>query len=632
MSVAWYFRRLMKMSPVEVWKRVREQGYTAWSRIRYRNSAEWPYGRFAGNHRLILRAMPRPTGEGIADPKAFRIYNRDFDLTREIDWHASGTGSRWPVCHHSRIRYRPGNPHGDIRIAWEINRLQFLPHLAVLDEPLSKKILADWLEKNPFPCGQAYVSSMEAALRWISIYWAVCLFREPPDPILEKEITGLGIASGEFIARHLSTHSSAGNHLVIEAVGLFWIGKAFEREKAGAEWVGKAGEILRREIGRQINPDGTGAEQTFWYLGFVLDGLCHYLLLEEKMVPAEFRERIGKAFDFVNDMTEADGSFPDFGDRDDGYVFRTSDSYGESPFNGLLAVGSRCLGRPEWARKTAEASRRAALWSGCGGAGTGEVLPGPPEREEARSVRVYEDGGMVNMRWGGGRVLFRCSVLGLAPTFGHGHADALSVLFWWKNNPVLIDAGSGQYNGEARVRDYFRSTIAHNTVEIGQSSQAGMLGPFLWDGSYGTVLKRIEVEEGIQVEGAHDGYRKRFATTHKRRLKWHAPGRLEIEDMFPGPGGISMRGAFHLDRCSGLTVDGNTVWAEFATFGVTISLPEGADVRHYRGSEDPFMGWKTGVYGKWEPMDSIVYSLRLRENHAYTIILSVRERGVWREG
>jgi hypothetical protein len=38
--------------------------------------------------------------------------------------------------------------------------------------------------------------------------------------------------------------------------------------------------------------------------------------------------------------------------------------------------------------------------------------------------------------------------------------------------PVLIDLGSGQYNGNQDIRNFFRSTIAHNTVEIGEESQA----------------------------------------------------------------------------------------------------------------------------------------------------------------
>lgn len=71
------------------------------------------------------------------------------------------------------------------------------------------------------------------------------------------------------------------------------------------------------------------------------------------------------------------------------------------------------------------------------------------------------------MKWSKGRLLFRHAQLGLEPTYGHGHADALSILFYWDNTPVLIDLGSGQYNGNQAIRNFFRSTTAHNTIEIG---------------------------------------------------------------------------------------------------------------------------------------------------------------------
>ena len=104
-------------------------------------------------------------------------------------------------------------------------------------------------------------------------------------------------------------------------------------------------------------------------------------------------------------------------------------------------------------------------------------------------IKTYHDGGMTLMKWGKGDLLFRHARLGFGNTCGHGHADALSILFSWQNVPVLIDLGSGQYNGDQAIRNFFRSTIAHNTVEIGGKNQAKMLGPFMWEQSYETMLK-----------------------------------------------------------------------------------------------------------------------------------------------
>ena len=161
------------MSLAEVFKRLIENLNIYCSRIKYRNPAQWPYSRFSDdNATLALHSLP-----GIATTNDWRhywTYNAEFDLTKPLDWYFSDDGGlRWPACHYAKIDYRPGNPFGDVRINWELNRMQFLPAIAVTDEDLAKSILADWLIKNPYLHGPSYLSSMEVALRWISIYRAV---------------------------------------------------------------------------------------------------------------------------------------------------------------------------------------------------------------------------------------------------------------------------------------------------------------------------------------------------------------------------------------------------------------------------------------------------------------------------
>ncbi|MFH1293229.1 MAG: alginate lyase family protein, partial [Pseudomonadota bacterium] len=472
------------MSSIEVLKRLREYLAICYTRVRYRNPVEWPYSRFGKDEiQFIFHTMPGAPLE--IYQKHYNIYNYEIDLTEPIKWNFSETKDmRWPDYHYARIKYRPGNPYGDVRINWELNRLQFLPQMAVTNETLARTIITDWLEKNPYVHGPSYLSSMEVALRWISIYWAVCLFKESLETSLQQSVTGLALASGEFIESRLSTHSSAGNHLIVEAVGLFWIGKALQKEKIGNEWIEKARKILWEQVLVQLNSDGTNQEQSFWYLGFVVDALFHYLLLEDRQViPKQVLERIQKATEFVHEMVSPDSAFPDYGDRDDGVVFRVNDDYKESPFPGLLNVGSFIFNRPDWFRGGYYAKKRLEFWTGKTPKHptTLETSNNPIESSNTPQLKTYSDGGMTLMKWGKGRILFRHAPLGSGDTCGHGHADALSVLFSWDNIPLLIDLGSGQYNGNQDIRNFFRSTIAHNTIEIGGINQAKILGPFLWE-------------------------------------------------------------------------------------------------------------------------------------------------------
>src|SRR5205823_10492447 len=60
----------------------------------------------------------------------------------------------------------------------------------------------------------------------------------------------------------------------------------------------------------------------------------------------------------------------------------------------------------------------------------------------------------------------------------HAHADALSVEVRYGGVDILADPGTYCYHGEPEWRSYFRSTIAHNTVELDRQSQSSAGGPF----------------------------------------------------------------------------------------------------------------------------------------------------------
>ena len=226
-------------------------------------------------------------------------------------------------------------------------------------------------------------------------------------------------------------------------------------------------------------------------------------------------------------------------------------------------------------------------------------------------------------KWGRGRLLFRHSNLGLETLFGHGHADALSVLLWWGHVPVLIDLGSGQYNGDQGVRNYFRSTIAHNTVEVGEKNQATISGPFMWADSYRTTLHKALSTPHCQLSASHDGYANSFATIHTRVIEWPTNNNLTVTDRFSGPGGKTFKGAFHLGSCNTVKLDDRQFIADFGWFDFQMVFPTSLTVEIFYGSLNPFLGWKALLYGAWKPIYTILYSGTLSKDHTHTIHLKI---------
>jgi hypothetical protein len=607
MNLNWYLNRLKKMGPAEIFKRVVESGKIHYSKVKYRDSTRWPYSRFVPRDvALLVRELAAPHGD--IDFRHYSIYGHDMDVTAPLNWHFSEQpGRSWPVVHYARINYRPGNPYGDVRINWELNRLQFLPALAMNDRQRAVAILADWLAKNPYLHGPAYISSMELAIRWISLYRTFCVLRGELEPAVLHELTGLAVASGHFIANRLSTHSSAGNHLIVEAAGLFWLGKALGDWEQGQRWVALGREILHEQILRQVNPDGSSREQSFWYLGFVLDAINHYLMLEDPGgIPEPVRERITGIVDFIRELAPENGVYPDFGDRDDGFISRPGGSYAVTPFAGLTHFTANFIKLP-----ADDGSARV----------TDNVLKHPDKR-----LRLFREGGMTLMQQGRGSLLFRHAPLGLPNTFGHGHADALSVILNWSNTPVLIDVGSGQYNGDQNIRNYFRSTIAHNTIEVNGRDQARHLGPFLWEKSYETVLTAASAEPELTAEASHDGYRHEFGVSHSRKIVWHSERQLRITDSLSGGSGLPFRGAFHLGECQSIICADNLLECDFGSFFFRIRFPEDLAVALFHGCETPFFGWRTQVYGRWTPIHAVQFSGVLTGEHVSTLELEFQDK------
>ncbi|PFD21568.1 hypothetical protein CN269_29675, partial [Bacillus thuringiensis] len=104
-------------------------------------------------------------------------------------------------------------------------------------------------------------------------------------------------------------------------------------------------------------------------------------------------------------------------------------------------------------------------------------------------------------------LVFDTGPLGFGGLAAHGHADALNIIYNYKNKPVLVEPGTYIYNIESEWRDYFRRTDVHNTLSVSGDNQSEMQGPFLWGKKANAILENVEkLENGFLLKGKHDGY------------------------------------------------------------------------------------------------------------------------------
>ena len=236
-----------------------------------------------------------------------------------------------------RIRQEPAGP--DIRAVWEVGRLQnlmvLLQYLACNGSKSEKSgeiekyvrlRLFEWIQKNPFPYGPHYMSSMECGLRVLVFLRAILLLEElRPE---EREILLFTLFQhGWLIKNRLSLYSSLGNHTIAECVGLVMVGAIFIEHRLCRDWLIKGIALLEQECRHQLLDDGGPVEQSFAYHRFVLDLYwlaIHFLTDNNLHDCSPMRRRVRKGEEFLRKIQSENERLPMIGDSDDGFALGPS--------------------------------------------------------------------------------------------------------------------------------------------------------------------------------------------------------------------------------------------------------------------------------------------------------------------
>jgi hypothetical protein len=189
---------------------------------------------------------------------------------------------------------------------------------------------------------------------------------------------------------------------------------------------------------------------------------------------------------------------------------------------------------------------------------------------------------------------------------GHGHADALSLTLCAGGVPFLVDTGTGTYTVEPELRDYFRSTAAHNTLQLDGRSQSESCGPFQWRTmASARCLEWLSTDRFDYFEGVHDGYR---PVLHRRAVYAAHADLWIVADHVLDPARLRHRADVHWH------VDGAWRADRVAPGVVRVTHEEGdeiwlvaplSDVRAYRAREDRRLGWRSPAYGRLTPCTTI---------------------------
>src|SRR6267143_762175 len=644
--VIWHVNRLRCMPPAEIRHRVL-RGLAMWAECwRLVGSGAVSPPDLAHTSRPWVHAPVKvaaarylAAAERIAVGRFDVFALQDATLGSPPRWNGDPkTGVEAPLSFGKLLDYRNPRRVGDIKYLWELNRHL---HIVTLAQAYAlsgdaryfgviRRHLESWFAECPYGRGPNWSSALELGIRLInwSVAWQLLggasspLFQEGEGARFRQQWLNAVFQHAQFVHGHFSLYSSANNHLIGEAAGLFVAALTWPNWPCARAWLAEAKAILEREALLQNAPDGVNREQAVSYQQFELDLLLLPLFAGRangKKFSSAFESRIEAMIEYLASIMDASGNVPMFGDSDDGLVVRLAQDDGYCNYRSLLATGAILFRRGDFKVKAGTLDDKTRCLFGEGADSAFELLDGAQAQLPVR--RAFTHGGYyilgcdfetVNEI----RLVADAGPLGYQTIAAHGHADALAFTLSVGGKEFLIDPGTYAYHTQGPWRRYFRGTAAHNTLRVDGMDQSQSGGNFMWlrKADARCTLWRPSDERDV-FEGWHDGYlRLADPVLHRRRITLEkAARRIVIEDILHMAGEHDIELFFHCsESCRVNPVPGGYRISQ-GGHELSLRLPPLADgaSRVYIGSVAPICGWVSRRFDEKQPAATISWHGRM---------------------
>ena len=629
----WYMRRLRTMSIPEFFYRVR----TAIKKKIDKNTKIGYLPKGTIDH-LPQNLLFPPKEIKILELTDYSIFGNKLNYQKPINWHYDISNKKqFPKDYSFDIDTRSGK-NGNVKIVWEINRLQYLTHICLkfsqsgesqyLDQFVT--IIESWKKANPYLEGVNWYSNIEVNIRIIN--WVTCWeILNVNDLIAQNhsfkqfvETTWLPLIElhAQHAYRYESKYSSSNNHIIAEASGLFIAG-CYWSFKDSRKWIKKGQHILEREITKQHSENGINKEEASEYIQFITDFFMLALLIGKRSghnFSKNYEETLKKIFFYIHHMMDMSGNVPYYGDDDDGKVLSLNIDLYNDNFKSLLASAAILFNDSTFKNKGYIFDLKNRILFGQEGEKIFDTLTTDPVTAE---TKLYENEGhfLIKKRNGEEEIYLHVDIapLGYLSIAAHGHADALSFFLNIDGKPYIIDPGTYTYHSFPEWRAYFKGTLAHNTIRVDGIDQAVNGGPCLWVDHYTTKVLQVEdtARETI-LKGSHNGY-ERIGVKHVRTYTFDKlEDRITIHDQLSTQEDQTHSYEYPLHFHPEIVINplspNKFSISHPKKRSVVIELDERLTPSLVKGAEKPLLGWFSPSFLQKQPTSVLYSKLEVKGN------------------
>lgn len=297
---------------------------------------------------------------------------------------------------------------------------------AYLDKTVQS--IRGWIRQNPRKNGGNGWSAYTISLRltnWMAYYSTM---EKHLEPAFRQELEDSIFEQYGYLSTHLE-RDILGNHYFENLKALVLCALFFEDRDALPVFVRE----MKKQCREQILADGMHFERSPMYHKIVLEGVlrCAVALREAGQPDTQLEEILQAMLNVVYSMEAGLSRIPLFNDSGDNVA---------KSLDGLLAAAKRYFGMV------------------------------PTYRSE------FPEAGYYLFSCGPWKLLVDAGPVGPSYIPGHAHCDAMSFELFRDGAPILVNCGT--YGYQCRQRGYFRSTQAHNTVQIAGTEQSELWSAF----------------------------------------------------------------------------------------------------------------------------------------------------------
>lgn len=389
-------------------------------------------------------------------------------------------------------------------LLWQFN-LHYFNYLKLLIYAEQVQICRDWITNNAVGQGvgwHPYVISLRI------INWCKIGFR---DQKINKSI----YQQAAYLYRNLEYYHPA-NHYLENARALIFAGLYFKEQGESTKWLKRGLQIYLKQTPKQVLDDGGYFERSMMYHAIMLEGFLDII----NIVPVEnysygFLKNIAsEMLDFLIATTHPDGNISLFNDSTQEIAPSTSEL---KNYAKRLSISSTHF-------SSLKDVKRSYIYS-----------------FEDSGYYVYKDDKIY--------LIVDAGAVGPDNIPAHAHADIFSYELSFEGILFVVDSGVYEYKS-GEMRNYVRSTKAHNTVSIDEKDQAEKWGSFRVARRYKPydVVFR-EIVGKTFFEGKFDGYSKIIGDNliHQRKIMLDKDSsQITFEDTITGSRNHLVESFIHL--------------------------------------------------------------------------------------